>query len=106
MTPEQLQDTIASWLSPESAHLAPVIAGLAEEYAAALLGGRHRSCGKRMPLARSTCGLGEGHRGFCKSIATAEANRARTKRRTVRLALAAATGTGSAAVPPGRRAAA
>jgi hypothetical protein len=51
MTPEGLRDALAAVLPPRDRHLTEALAGVAEEFALALLGGRHPACGKWMPKA-------------------------------------------------------
>lgn len=83
--PGRLEEVVASWLPPELADLAPVIAGLAEEYAAALLGGRPPACGRWMAKARSTCARPQGHEPPHKSVRSVLANARATRRRQVKM---------------------
>lgn len=85
MTGGQLRDAMARLLPDGDRQLAEKLAVVAEEYTAALLGGRHPSCARWLPRARSTCGLAAGHLGECISVSAAVNQRMRAKKRAVRL---------------------
>jgi hypothetical protein len=85
VTGEQLRDAMAALLPDRDRDLADRLAVVAEEHAAALLGGRHPSCARWLPQARSTCGLAAGHLNACISVAAAVNQRMRAKKRAVRL---------------------
>jgi len=85
VTGRQLREAMAALLPDGDTDLAGRLAAVAEEHAAALLGGRHPSCARYLPRARSTCGLAEGHFGDCISVAAAVNQRMRAKKRAVRL---------------------
>jgi len=81
VTPEELREQITALLPPGTRRLTEPLAALAEEFALAMLGGRHPACGKWMPKARARCGLGSGHGGVCRSVWSERRNLAETKRR-------------------------
>jgi hypothetical protein len=80
-TPEELRREIAAVLPPRTRHLTEALASVAEEFALALLGARHPSCGKWMPKAHARCGFGSGHAGECRSVWSERRHVAREKRR-------------------------
>jgi len=86
MTPAELRESLAALLPPRDRHLADALAGVAEEFALALLGGRHPACGRWMPKAAARCGLGSGHKQPCRSVWSERRNAAETKRRRVEAA--------------------
>jgi len=81
VTPAELREAVAALLPPRDRHLTEELAGVAEEFALALLGGRHPSCGKWLPKAAARCGLGSGHGGACRSVWSERAKAARAKQR-------------------------
>jgi hypothetical protein len=85
VTGGQLREAMASLLPDGDRDLVEKLAAVAEEHAAALLGGRHLSCARWLPQARSTCGLAAGHLNDCISVAAAVNQRMRAKKRAVRL---------------------
>lgn len=86
---ERLRDAVDALLPDDGdLELAERLAGVAEEYAAALLGGRRPSCARWLPRARSTCGLAAGHLDDCMSVAAAVNQRMRSKKRALRRAAA------------------
>lgn len=91
MTGERLREAMARLLPDGDRDLAEQLAAVAEDYAEALLGGRHPSCARRLPKARSTCGLAAGHLDECISVAAAVNQRMRAKKRAVRLEAGRAT---------------
>ena len=80
----ELRESLAALLPGGDPELADRLASVAEDYAAALLGGRHPSCARWLPRARSTCGLAAGHFDDCISIAAAVNQRMRAKKRAAR----------------------
>jgi hypothetical protein len=89
VTPEELREAIAAELPPRSRHLTEALAEVAEEFALALLGGRHPACGKWMPKASARCGLGSGHAQPCRSVWSERRNAALGKKRQARARAAA-----------------
>lgn len=85
----ELRESLAALLPGGDPELADRLAMVAEDYAAALLGGRHPSCARWLPRAQSTCGLAAGHLDDCMSIAAAVNQRMRAKGRAVRRLAAA-----------------
>lgn len=79
----ELRESLAALLPGGDPELADRLASVAEDYAAALLGGRNPSCARWLPRARSTCGLAAGHFDDCLSIAAAVNQRMRAKKRAV-----------------------
>lgn len=88
-TPRELRQAVAALLPGAPPAAVEEAARLAEAYALALLGGRHQSCARWLPQARSTCGLTAGHLNDCISVAAAVNQRMRAKKRAVRLKAAA-----------------
>lgn len=84
MNPEWLRREMAALLAAGGPGLAERAAVLAEQYAEALLGGRHPSCARWLPRAGVTCGLPAGHAKRCISVASARNQRLKTKRWTAR----------------------
>jgi hypothetical protein len=89
VTPEELREAVAAVLPPRSRHLTEAVAEVAEEFALALLGGRHPACGKWMPKASARCGLGSGHTQPCRSVWSERRNAALGKKRQARARAAA-----------------
>lgn len=83
--PVELRQALAALLPGADPAAVEKAARLAEAYALALLGGRHPSCARWLPLARSTCGLTAGHLSPCASVAAVKNQRMRAKKRAVRL---------------------
>ena len=81
MSPEELRQAIAGLLPRAAPDVVEAMAGVAEEFALALLGGRHPACGRWMPKARARCGLGLGHKAPCRSVWSENRNKATAKRR-------------------------
>lgn len=81
---DRLREAVAGLLADGEPELAEKITTAAEEYAAALLGGRHPSCARWLPRAQSTCGLAAGHLDVCISISAAVNQRMRAKKRALR----------------------
>ena len=84
-TPAEVRLKIAALMPGADAGLVEAVAAVAEEHAAALLGGRHPSCARWLPKTLSTCGLAAGHMGQCLSVPAAATQRMRAKKRAVRL---------------------
>lgn len=80
-----LRQALAAALPGAGPDVIEAVARVAEEHALALLGGRHPSCARWLPRARSTCGLAAGHLGECISVSAAVNQRMRAKKRAVRL---------------------
>lgn len=89
MSPEELREALAAVLPPRDRHLTEELAGVAEEFALALLGGRHPACGKWMPKARARCGLGSGHAQPCRSVWSERRNSEQGKLRQAKARAAA-----------------
>jgi hypothetical protein len=89
VTPGELREEIAVLLPPRDRHLTEALAEVAEEFALALLGGRHPACGKWMPKASARCGLGSGHAQPCRSVWSERRNSEQGKKRQAKAKAAA-----------------
>lgn len=82
-TPAELRLKIAALVPEADAGVVEALAGVAEDHAAALLGGRHPACARWLPVALSACGLAARHTGPCMSVGAAVNQRMQSKKRAV-----------------------